>query len=87
MVAQSDSHVDEKGDIRDKIMEGFVIKEYEEIKQMNDDALLEKFEELIRKGAGKEYLLIKWMRKEILKRMKKVGRIKDQINVINKIIE
>lgn len=45
------------------------IKEYEKIKEMNNEALVEEFENFVRKGAGPDFLKVVWMRKEILKRM------------------
>lgn len=47
------------------------IQELEDIKGMDDDTLLKEFEDLIRNGAGPGFLLVRWMRKEILKRMDK----------------
>ena len=47
------------------------IKEYEEIKKMDDFTLLKEFENLISRGAGPDFLMVRWMRKEFLKRMNK----------------
>jgi len=60
-----DSKVDSKVDSKE-----VKIREYEEIMEMNNDTLLEEFENDVRKGAGPNFLKVTWMRKEILKRMK-----------------
>ena len=46
------------------------IKEYEEIRQMDDETLVKEFEDFVRKGVGSSFIKVIWMRKEILKRMK-----------------
>ena len=60
-----DDNIDNKVDGKD-----VKIKEYEKILEMSNDALVEEFENSVRKGAGPYSLKVTWMRKEILKRMK-----------------
>ena len=39
------------------------------IKKLPDEELIEEFEQMVRKGAGEQYLPVIWMRREIIKRM------------------
>lgn len=64
-----------------------MIKGYEEVKRMADEILVKEFEDLIRKGAGPDSLRVRWIRKEILRRLGKVERIHDLFTVIDKIIK
>lgn len=45
------------------------LEEYVKIMHMDEQALVEEFEELIRNGAGPGHIRLVWMRKEILKRI------------------
>lgn len=47
------------------------LKEAKEIEKMNDETLLEAFEHLIRNGAGPGFRGVVFMKREMLKRMKK----------------
>lgn len=44
-------------------------KEFDRIRNLSNEDLLEEFETSLRKGAGELYIPIIWMRNEITKRM------------------
>lgn len=56
--------------VDDKLQEELK-KDVNVIAQMDNEALIDAFEDIIRKGAGPGFLKVIWMKREIMRRMDK----------------